>query len=450
MIRRLWILTAAIIAMTLFQAGPAAAQQQLIVRTTSLPLLKEACLLNSCEILGSLDGTVNQLFLVTVPKLIPIKIVEDVLKLVPGVVDVEVNSLLNLGNPVPLQNIPAGLYQRTPMNYFGNSVWTGYALQPAAGMIQLPEAQAQFNVKGQAIVADIDTGVDFSHPALQGVLLPGYDFTRNRVGGNEMADVTSPAPTTCPTCQKAGVDQSTAAVLDQSTAAVLDQSTAAVLDNSQYSDFGHGTMVLGVVHMVAPRAMLMPLKSFSANGTGNLSNILAAIYYAVQNKANVINMSFDFGSGTYSSELAQAIAYAEKNGVTCVASAGNEGESVAVYPAALAGVMGVASVSDTTQRSSFSNFGAQDVWVAAPGENIISTYPYDTYASESGTSFTAPMVSGTAALIIQMNGGASSQEVTTAIGQASPLSDPTLGRGLLNVWKSLMYVQSMMANQNNQ
>src|SRR5579863_4176019 len=329
--RRIWVLTTALIVLTLFQAGPAAAQQQLIVRTTQLPLLKEACLLNSCQVLGALDGTINQLFLVTVPNLIPIKLVEDVLKLVPGVLDVEVNSLLKIGSNVPLQDIPAGLYQRTPVNYFGSTVWMGYAQQPAAGIIQLPEAQAQFSVKGSVIVADIDTGVDFSHPALKAVLLQGYDFTRNRVGGNEMADVSNPVNQTCSTCQKAGVDQSTAAVLDQS--------TAAVLDSPQYSDFGHGTMVMGMVHLVAPSAKLMPLKSFGSNGSGNLSNILAAIYYAVQNKANVINMSFDFGS-SYSADLAQAIAYAEKNGVTCVASAGNEGESVAVYPAALAGVMG--------------------------------------------------------------------------------------------------------------
>jgi subtilisin family serine protease len=444
--RRIWILTAAIIVLSLFQAGPTAAQQQLIVRSTSLPLLKEACLLNSCQIVGNLDGTVNQLFLVTVPNLIPVNLLENVLKLVPGVVDVEVNSLLSMTPKVPLQYIPLGLYQTNPISYYGAPVWTGYALQPAAAIIQLPEAQAQFKTTGNAIVADIDTGADFTHPALKNVLLQGYDFTRNQVGGNEMADVTSPTVSSCSTCPKAGVDQSTAAVLDQSTAAVLDQSTAAVLDSPQYSDFGHGTMVLGVVHMVAPTAMLMPLKSFSSNGTGDLSNIIAAVYFAVQNKANVINMSFDFGS-SYSSELAQAIAYAEKNGVVCVASAGNEGSSAVVYPAGLAGVMGAGSTNDSNQRSSFSNFGSQDVWVAAPGENIISTYPYDTYASESGTSFTAPMVSGTAALIFQMSTKSNAQEVSAAIAQAQALPSQNLGHGLLNVQNALAYIQAVLAVQ---
>jgi subtilisin family serine protease len=435
---RFWILSAALIALTLFQAGPAAAQQQLIVRTTSLPLLKQACLLNSCQVVGNLDGTLDQLFLVTVPNALPINVVESVLRLVPGVVDVEVNALLNIGGRVPLQSIPTGLSQRTLVNYYGAPVWTGYAHQPASTIIQLPEAQAEYQAAGQAIVADIDTGVDFTHPALRNVLLQGYDFTRNQPGGNEMLDVSNPAAGSCSSCQTV--------VLDQSTAAVLDQSTAAVLDGSQYADFGHGTMVLGVVHMVAPTAMLMPLKSFGSNGTGELSNILAAIYYGVQSHANVINMSFDFGT-SYSSELAQAIAYAEKNGVVCVASAGNESESATVYPAGLAGVMGVGSTNDANQRSSFSNYGSEDVWVAAPGENIISTYPYDTYASESGTSFTAPMVSGTAALIFQMNSRSNSQEASAAIADAQPLGSQNLGHGLLNVHNALAYMQAVLGSQ---
>src|SRR5438045_8093666 len=77
--------------------------------------------------------------------------------------------------------------------------------------------------------------------------------------------------------------------VQQSTAAVLDQSTAAVLDGSPYVAFGHGTMTSGLVHLVAPNAKLLPLKAFSANGTGYLSNIVAALYYVVRNHANVGN-----------------------------------------------------------------------------------------------------------------------------------------------------------------
>src|SRR5207253_6242629 len=81
------------------------------------------------------------------------------------------------------------------------------------------DAQSQFGVTGAGIVADIDTGVDPTHPALQGVLLPGYDFTRNQPGGSELADISSSPcpfsscpPPRCPDCSSAQVNQSTAAV----------------------------------------------------------------------------------------------------------------------------------------------------------------------------------------------------------------------------------------------
>src|SRR5258708_31438267 len=94
---------------------------------------------------------------------------------------------------------------------------------------------------GRGIVADIDTGVDPNHPALAGVLLPGYDFTRNQAGGSELTDFTDPTPQSClTTCSPAIVNQSSAAILDQSSAAILDQ-------NPKYSAFGHRTMSIGVV-----------------------------------------------------------------------------------------------------------------------------------------------------------------------------------------------------------
>lgn len=436
-------LIAALFVLFLVPAKPAAAQQRLIVRTTSLPLLQHACLLNSCQILGALDGTVNQLFLVTFPNGLPLNIVASILRLVPGVQAVEVDVLRQIKPNARFNgNIPIGLNQRKIIDYFGAPAWTGYAQQPAADVIHLNQGRTQYNVTGRGIVADIDTGVDFTHPALQGVLLQGYDFTRNRPGGDEMADAPGGQNSNCSNCQTAGLnqssaavlDQSSAAVLDQSTAAVLDQSTAAVLDSPGFADFGHGTMVLGIVHLVAPDAMLMPLKSFRADGTGYTSDIIRAIYFAVQNKANVINMSFDFSSA--SNEVSQAISFAQSHNVTCVASAGNDGKAEVVYPAALSGVIGVASTNNFNQRSSFSNYGPQVVWVAAPGEEIISTYPYDTYASSSGTSFSAPFVSGTVALLLDHNRKLTPSSAATAIAHAT-LVTPDLGHGVLNVYLAL-------------
>src|SRR5580704_8819988 len=167
---RIWILSAALIALTLFQAGPAAAQTRLIVRTTSLPLLKNACLLNLCQVTEALDGTIGQLFLVTTPSLLPAQLLENVLKLVPGVLGVEQDLLRTIGPNEPLLNgIPLGLYQNNPVSYAGAMVWSGYATQPAVADIRLPEAQLAFHANGQVIVADIDTGVDPSHPALKAV-----------------------------------------------------------------------------------------------------------------------------------------------------------------------------------------------------------------------------------------------------------------------------------------
>jgi hypothetical protein len=213
--------------------------------------------------------------------------------------------------------------------------------------------------------------------------------------------------------------------VNQSTAAVLDQSTAAVLDGGPYAAFGHGTMVMGIIHLVAPTTQLLPLKAFHSDGTASLSDILRAIYYAVQSKANVINMSFDMKSS--SAELQKALDYANQQGLICAASAGNDGMQEIVYPAALqSDVMGVASTTNQDTRSSFSNYGNAIVWVAAPGESIVSTYPYNTYAAGWGTSFSAPFVSGGAALLHNLKLTIGQSGAAAAVANAVPL-DPTWG-----------------------
>jgi len=215
---------------------------------------------------------------------------------------------------------------------------------------------------------------------------------------------------------------------------MLDQHTAAMLDGSQYAAFGHGTMVMGVIHLVAPTAQLLPLKAFSADGSGSLSNILAAIYYAVQNNTNVINMSFDMT--TSSTELTNAINYANGHNVICAASSGNDGAEELVYPAGLQNVMGVASTNNQDQRSSFSNYGNQIVWVAAPGEGVITTYPFATYAAGWGTSFSAPMVAGTASLLVNMQSSSSQNQAAWAIAHAKWIG-LNMGNGRLDVYGSL-------------
>jgi subtilisin family serine protease len=329
------------------------------------------------------------------------------------------------------------LYDTAPVNYYGTTVWHGYAAQPAAQIVRLQDAQNGFRISGTGVVALIDTGVDIYHPVLQAVLLPGYDFTRNQPGASEWLDVSGLQNGNSQGQQQpALVQQSTAAVLDQSTAAVLDQSTAAVLDSGPYSAFGHGTMTSGLVHLVAPHAKILPLKAFSANGTGYLSNIVAALYYAVQHHANVVNMSFDLTSS--SPALNQAASYASKAGVVLVAAAGNENTSAAVYPAALDNyVVGIASTTNWDTRSSFSNYGSLDVWIAAPGENIISTYPGGTYASESGTSFSSPITAGTVALMLSAKSSSLNQsQASSALSHAIKLTSD-LNHGRLDVYQAV-------------
>lgn len=442
----------AVILIALLWAAPAKADTGVIVRTTNLSALQALCALPAtCTVVRGLDGTLGQLFLITTP--LPLQTLLGLLNPILGFVNAEVDQVLNLVGPLLVPSpLPALLLQdRTLVPYPANSttmVWNSYANQQASAIVEVQAAQSMFKVTGTGIVADIDTGVDPNHPALQGVLLPGYDYTRNQPNGSELNDVTPCPFSSCPPPPCDSTTCPSAAQVNQSTAAVLDQSTAAVLDtNAQYAAFGHGTMVLGIVHLVAPTATLLPLKAFRSDGTAALSDILRAIYDAVQKyNANVINMSFELT--TASQELADALTYASGLSTICVSSAGNDGMQETVFPAALQSqVMGVASVGSTTAtestRSSFSNYGNAIVWVAAPGEAIISTYPYGTYAAGWGTSFSAPFVSGGGALLRGLKTSMNQSEAATAVKHAAPLTDPGMGNGRLDLVPALQSVSGV-------
>jgi thermitase len=187
------------------------------------------------------------------------------------------------------------------------------------------------------------------------------------------------------------------------------------------------------VHLVAPTAQIMPLKAFHPDGTGYTSDVLRAIYYAIDRGAKVLNMSFS--RPTPSAELQYALDNAASHGIISVSSAGNSGERTLVYPAAYVGPIGVASTANDDTRSVFSNYGAELVSIAAPGEGIITTYPFDTFAGAWGTSFSTPFVAATVALLAGMNGGASPSDVAAALAHAAPLNDPDLGWGRLDIYQ---------------
>src|SRR6185369_15460613 len=232
--------------------------------------------------------------------------------------------------------------------------------------------------------------------------------------------------------------------------------------------FGHGTMVSGIIHLVAPQAKIMPLKSFHADGTAYNSDILRAIYYAANHGAKVVNMSFNYA--TYSQELANAVNYASTRGLICVAAAGNSGTNAIVYPAALKGVIDVGSTSNDDTPSAFSNYGAPPLLLAAPGEGVMTTYPFGTYAAGWGTSFSAPLVTGTAALLastpnvpvksqtsisllglslsLSLNTNASVPsgvpQAASALSHAQWISAPQLGKGRLDSYQAAQAWQSSL------
>lgn len=418
-------------------AVSAKADTQIIVRTSlGLQGLQQLCLLQNCSVTRSLGDPQNQLFVLTTP-LDPTILLNALLSL-PGILDAELDQLISLVgglNVVPTP-LPSGLMaDRSVVGPCGSTqVWNSYANQPAATIVHVQQAQAQFC--GAGVVADIDTGVDPNHPAFAGLLLPGYDFTRNQQGASELNDINPSDFPSYPPPACTSTSCPSAAVVNQSSAAIIDQSSAAIIDqNPKYAGFGHGTMVMGVIHLVAPKAMLLPLKAFHSDGTGNLSDILRAIYYAVQNGANVINMSFDFK--TSSAELASALQYASESTLIAGASAGNDGQKELVFPAALQTlVMGVASTSDLDTRSSFSNFGNAVVWIAAPGEAIVTTYPFGTYAAGWGTSFSAPFVSGTASLLVNKQPKTNEAQAAAAVAHAVAIG-PDMGNGRLDIIQAL-------------
>jgi Subtilase family len=430
-VKRYWFL---ILVFTGFIAVPGSSAQQsgLIVRDTlGITHLSILCPILGCQIVENLGDPSKELFLVTPTVLGTLEELLAILPLQLGIVSVEVDQVLNLIETPPLTFIPNGLADALPVDYYGTAVWQGYLDQPASSIINITETQNRFHVSGSGVVAIIDTGVDPLHPALAPVLLPGYDFVHNANGADETGDL----------------DHSTVAVLDGGggsptyvnpwTAAVVSQAGAAALNNSKYAAFGHGTMVAGIVHLVAPRAKILPLKAFSSDGTGYASNIIRAIYFATARGSKVVSMSFSFTNS--SSAMSDAIEYANSKGVICVAAAGNEGEEIKQYPASLSQVMGVASTSNSDTLSSFSNYGPEVEWVAAPGENIVSTYPFGVYASSSGTSFSTPFVSGTAALLVSVDSSVNQSSAANAIGHAKYIS-PQLNRGLLDAYQAVQSI----------
>jgi len=326
---------------------------------------------------------------------------------------------------------------RTAVSFFGATVPSNYPLQPATSIVRLADARGATGLTGAGTVAVIDTGVDPKHPALSGVLLPGFDFTRNQAGASELIDLSPNVAASLSQSTEGILDSNLVDQLNSSTLAILTQSTEGILDGHTPSEFGHGTMTAGLVHLIAPTAKILPLKAFRGDGTSDLNGIVRAIYYAADHGANVISMSFEIPQS--SPALRNAVSYAQNKGVFLVAAAGNDNFSTAVFPASFPNVLGTGATSNADARSTFSNFNpvanCTNVMFAAPGEGVITTYPGSRYAAGWGTSFSAPMVAGAASLLLQQQPSISLEDMVKALWKAVKI--PEMGHGRIDLFQAL-------------
>ncbi|WP_231687915.1 S8 family peptidase [Bacillus sp. FJAT-27251] len=249
------------------------------------------------------------------------------------------------------------------------------------------------------IIAVIDTGVDLDHPDLKNRLVDGY----NVMNDNDEPD----------------------------------------------DDNGHGTHVAGIIasetnnHQgtagVTWYNKIMPVKAMGAKGYGTTFDIAKGIIWAVDNGADVINLSL--GNYQESNILQRAVRYAYDHDVVMVSAAGNDNSRQPSYPAAYPEVLSVSAISFDGNLAEFSNYGDY-INVTAPGVYIPSTYFQNQYAQLSGTSMAAPHVAGLAGLVKSANPKLGSKEIMsiiqdTAIDVGKSGKDIQFGNGLIDVNKAL-------------
>ncbi|GIW25904.1 S8 family serine peptidase [Meiothermus sp.] len=232
-------------------------------------------------------------------------------------------------------------------------------------LTKLPQGQALGRNFGQGIkVAVIDTGIDLNHPMFQGRLAPSGEW------------------------------------LDEIGKDPIPQEESGTM-------YGHGTAVAGLILQVAPRATILPIRALAADGSGSVSNLIAAISHAIDMGAHIINLSL--GTTDNGSPLRNLIDSAVSRGIYVVASSGNTGDLTPHYPAAWASgnryILSVGSVSVAGTLSSFTSYGT-NLEILAPGEAMVSAYPNSQIGSFTGTSFAAPQISGNLALLMSDTAGA--------------------------------------------
>jgi subtilisin family serine protease len=196
-------------------------------------------------------------------------------------------------------------------------------------------------------------------------------------------------------------------------------------DDDAMDDHSHGTHVAGTIAAetnngvgvagVMWQAQILPLKVLGSRGSGSADDVAAAIRYAADQEADVINMSL--GSRSCSQTIADAVNYAYDKGVVIVAAAGNSGSSIG-YPAKHAPVIAVGATDHNDHKAYFSNYG-DELDVVAPGVSIFSTVPNNGYDAFSGTSMASPHVAGVVGLLLSQRSDLSNGQVREILRQSA-------------------------------
>lgn len=210
-------------------------------------------------------------------------------------------------------------------------------------------------------------------------------------------------------------------------------------------DNGHGTHVAGTIGAldnelgvigVAPQADIYAIKALDQYGNGSYSDIISGIEWAIDNNIDIINMSI--GGTTKSKTLETAVNNAYNAGILLVASAGNNGydkKGTITYPAAYDSVIAVGAVDENNTRAYFSSVGRQ-LELMAPGVNVLSTVPNNSYASYSGTSMASPHIAGSAALLWEANPNLSNVEIRNLLNNSAIYLGDSFeyGNGLVKIY----------------
>lgn len=313
------------------------------------------------------------------------------------------------------------------------------AISQAWGLKKADAARAWTLTKGSRdiVVAVIDTGIDINHEDLKGNLWKNPGETGTDSLGREKS--------------MNGVDDDKNGFIDDVHGWNFVASNAKLADNH-----GHGTHIAGILGAeanngkgivgIAPEVSIMVLKYFDPQspGSDNLKNTIKSIYYAANNGAQIINYS---GGGLeYSQEEHDAVDYARKKGILFVAAAGNErsdSDKSPYYPAdyGLDNIISVTAFNPSQEVLSSSNWGIDSVDIAAPGQNILSTLPGNSYGFMTGTSQATAFVTGAASLVMSHKTSFKFNDVKKYIlasGDAlSSLADKTKTSRKLNLYKAL-------------